>query len=498
MWQYILKRILQFIPTLILISLLAFAISVAAPGDPVERLLNMAQQEGAIGSQRMASEKLRADLRRKLGLDLPLFYFSIGTMADPDTLYKFPEKSHRAMLQRLTRQYGNWPDVEKYYHTLQAAIEKIGLFAQQHDTVLSTEEKDHLLQVQFNLRSLEEIPSHKIITHKLAETESLLDTGHLTALLPIAHRLKQAYANIAKHARKWRTYIPRILWYGTHNQYHVWLFGNQPWFRKNTDPAKQRRGVLRGDFGISFRDQQPVIKRIIERFPWSFTLSIFSVFFAYLIAIPIGIYSAYRRDSWFDRASSVTLFILYSLPSFFVGTLLLVIFANPDVLDWFPEGGVQDPVVFDPNWPLWTKIQHWAPYLVLPLITYTYGSFAFLSRQMRVAMLDVINQDFIRTARAKGLPERVVVLKHVLRNSLLPIITIFANIFPMAIGGSIIIETIFSIPGMGLEIYQSILNYDYPMIVAVFTIFGVLTLVGYLFADIMYAVVDPRISYGKK
>ncbi len=498
MWQYILKRILQFIPTLILISLLAFAISVAAPGDPVERLLNAAQQEGAIGSQRMATEKLKAEIRHRLGLDLPLFYFGLGTAADPDTLYRFPDKAHRAALRRLTRQYGNWPYVEKYYHTINAAIDSAAHYAERHKNRLTADEKDRLLRLQFDLRSLQELTDPDLIAHKLKAMTEMVADGNLRPLQPVVERVKAAYEAIGAHAEKWRAYIPRIIWYGTQNQYHVWLFGNQPWFRENTDPAKTRRGVLRGDFGISFRDQQPVIQRIIERFPWSFTLSILSVFFAYLIAIPIGIYSAYRRDSWFDRASSVVLFVLYSLPSFFVGTLLLVIFANPDFLDWFPEGGVQDPAVFDPDWSLWQKIQHWAPFLVLPLITYTYGSFAFLSRQMRVAMLDVINQDFIRTARAKGLSERVVILKHVLRNSLLPIITIFSNIFPMAIGGSIIIETIFSIPGMGLEIYQSILNYDYPMIVAVFTIFGVLTLVGYLFADIMYAVVDPRISYGKK
>lgn len=114
---------------------------------------------------------------------------------------------------------------------------------------------------------------------------------------------------------------------------------------------------------------------------------------------------------------------------------------------------------------------------------------------MRVGVIDVFGQDYIRTARAKGLGEGKVVMKHALRNSLLPIITVFANIFPLAIGGSVIIETIFTIPGMGFEIYSSILNSDYPMIVAVFTIIGFLTMVGYLVADILYAVVDPRISY---
>jgi peptide/nickel transport system permease protein len=135
------------------------------------------------------------------------------------------------------------------------------------------------------------------------------------------------------------------------------------------------------------------------------------------------------------------------------------------------------------------------PFLILPIITYTYGSFAFLSRIMRVGVIDVFSQDYIRTARAKGLGEGKVVMKHALRNSLLPIITVFANIFPLAIGGSVIIETIFTIPGMGFEIYNSILNSDYPMIVAVFTIIGFLTMLGYLIADILYAVVDPRISY---
>ena len=141
------------------------------------------------------------------------------------------------------------------------------------------------------------------------------------------------------------------------------------------------------------------------------------------------------------------------------------------------------------------KLKHRMPYLILPIITYTYGSFAFLSRIMRIGMIDVVSQDYIRTARAKGLGEGKVILKHALRNSLLPIITVFAAIFPMAIGGSIILEMIFSIPGMGLEIINAIYNYDYPMIITVFTLSGFLTMVGYLVSDILYAVVDPRISY---
>ena len=382
---------------------------------------------------------------------------------------------------------------------------------------------------------------------------------------------------MSANATKWKTYIPKINWYGGNNQYHLWLFGNMSYypiksiikfksifypkceihhvfaevckdqsylntsyyndfiniseqFAKsskdttfNTDSLysvlykqnikqieilnnriqrsdgsieiKRRKGLIRGDFGISYIDGQPIQDKIWQKVWISFGLSVISILLAYLISIPIGIYSAYKKDSAADRGMSLVLFILYSMPSFFVGTLLLLWFANPDNLSWFPVSGIQDPTLFKPEWSIWMKLKHRMPYLILPIITYTYGSFAFLSRIMRVGMIDIVSQDYIRTARAKGLGEGKVILKHALRNSLLPIITVFSAIFPMAIGGSIIIEMIFSIPGMGLEIYASILNYDYPMIITVFTLSGFLTMVGYLVADLLYAVVDPRISY---
>ena len=136
--------------------------------------------------------------------------------------------------------------------------------------------------------------------------------------------------------------------------------------------------------------------------------------------------------------------------------------------------------------------------MVLPLIAYTYSSLAFLSRLMRVSMLETVHQDYIRTARAKGLSEYQVIYKHALRNALLPIITVFANVFPAAIGGSVILETIFTIPGMGLETYQAIQTQNYPVVIGVFTLTGLLTLIGYLVADVLYAYTDPRISLVKK
>ena len=491
MFKYALKRILTFIPMLIAISLLSFVISINAPGDPVERLSKAAGSEGSAEQQSGASKKIKQELRKKLGLDLPIFYFSITDLAASDTLYKVQDKYHKANLEALTHQSGNWEAVSEYYLSLldlQKAHQIID--AKEivlNDTSLSLNRVNEAAnQFGFEIGSLLETSDKTIIPLKFEKMNGLLHNHvFLSDLKTPLFNVTQSREILFTNETIWKTYIPTISWYGGKNQYHLWLLGN----------GKNRKGLLRGDFGISYIDSQPIESKIWQKVGISFSLSIISIFLAYLISIPIGIYSAYKKDSAADKGMSLVLFVLYSMPSFFVATLLLLQFANPDNLSWFPVSGIQDPTIFDPNWSLWMKLKHRMPFLILPIITYTYGSFAFLSRIMRVGMIDVVSQDYIRTARAKGLGEGKVILKHALRNSLLPVITVFAAIFPMAIGGSIIIEVIFSIPGMGVEVLNSILNYDYPMIITVFTLSGFLTMIGYLVADLLYAVVDPRISY---
>ena len=491
MLKYTLQRILTFIPMLIAISLLSFVISINAPGDPVERLAKSAESEGSAQEQSGASKKIKQELRKKLGLDLPIFYLSISDLSSSDTLYRVQDKYHKSTLEHLTHKSGNWQLVSDYYLEL-LNLQKIHLTLNSKEIYNSQQVLDlntineAVNQVGFEINSLLETSEDELMELALNKIENNLNEySFFNPLISSFDNVKTFNKNLLTSDSKWKTYIPKINWYGSQNQYHLWLFGN----------GKDRKGLLRGDFGISYIDSQPISTKIWQKIGISFSLSLISIFIAYLISIPIGIYSAYRKDSAVDKGFSLILFILYSMPSFFVGTLLLLQFANPDNLAWFPVSGIQDPTLFDPEWSFWTKIKHRMPFLILPIITYTYGSFAFLSRIMRVGMIDIVSQDYIRTARAKGLAEGKVILKHALRNSLLPVITVFAAIFPAAIGGSIIIEVIFSIPGMGVEVYNSILNYDYPMIISVFTISGFLTMLGYLVSDLLYAVVDPRISY---
>lgn len=257
------------------------------------------------------------------------------------------------------------------------------------------------------------------------------------------------------------------------------------------------RDLARLDFGRSFQDNRPVLEKIAERLPITLAMNIVAVILAYGIAVPLGIYSATHPGSLTDRLITFALFALYSLPTFWVGMLAVTFLCNPEYVALFPTGGIRS-VAFSEQWSLWRKIADYVWHLTLPMVVYTYSSFAFISRQMRSAMLEVLRQDYIRTAYAKGLPGRVVIWKHALRNSLIPILTLLAGVLPALIGGSVIVETIFSIPGMGELSFRALVARDYPVIMAVFTLSAVLTLVGILLADILYAVVDPRISFARR
>ncbi len=500
MLKYTIKRLLVFIPMLIAISLLSFVITLNSPGDPLENQIKT-DNSGSIKPNNDYSKKHKEKKVKELGLDLPPFYVGISDIATSKDLYKIYDKDERSNLKRLIHEYGNWKVIDEYYNNLISIKEKNNDI--QYDTTKSNVTqsthailKESLSNDQIIIR---DAISKLLIKHNSTDRKSkiaildsiILNGGNNEQLYPLhkdLYNLIESEKNLKLKEQKWKTYIPSIQFHGTTNQYHQWLFGN----------GKDRKGIIRGDFGYSLKTGELISDILWDRIGISFFLSIISIFMAYLVSIPLGIYSAYKKDSLLDRGVSLILFILYSMPSFFVGVILLLLFANSDgFLYWFPASGIESPITFDPNWHWyeWEAIKHRAPYLVLPLITYTYGSFAFLSRIMRIGMIDILSQDYIRTARAKGLSERTVILKHALKNSLLPIITVFAAIFPMAIGGSIVIEFIFSIPGMGMEIYDAIDGRDYPIVIAFFTIAGFLTMLGYLISDLLYALIDPRISF---
>ena len=254
--------------------------------------------------------------------------------------------------------------------------------------------------------------------------------------------------------------------------------------------------------GTTWLTHRPIRDVIAEAMPVTLMLSVTSLALSYLIAIPLGVLSAVRRGSVADRLTTVLVFMLYSLPSFWVGALLLVFLASGQYVDCiytdepgcFPLQGWRSFRGFD-EMSLGAKVWDVAFHLVLPVTTLTYNAFASTSRYMRSAMLETIEQDYVRTARAKGLSEKAVVLKHAFRNSLIPIISVFGLTLPFLVSGSIIVEVIFGLNGMGLTAFDAVVNADYPLVITIVALLSVVTMIGILLSDILYALVDPRIRY---
>ncbi|MCE3243529.1 MAG: transporter permease, partial [Deltaproteobacteria bacterium] len=265
-----------------------------------------------------------------------------------------------------------------------------------------------------------------------------------------------------------------------HVQYLVWL-----------------RNIATLSFGESFKDNQSVWSKIAERLPVTVKLNFWSIVVVYLVAIPLGVYSATHPNSWGDQVTTLAAFILFAVPLVWAATMAIVFICGGDFYYLFPPGGLES-IDFSDNWPIWRKLQDRAWHIFLPVVLLSYDGFAGLSRYMRASMLEVLAQDYVQVARAKGLSEKTVIFKHVLRNSLIPQVTILASILPGLIGGSVIIETIFSIPGLGQLGFESVLARDYPTVLALFTVSALLTLIGILISDLLLAAVDPRIVFGRR
>jgi peptide/nickel transport system permease protein len=259
---------------------------------------------------------------------------------------------------------------------------------------------------------------------------------------------------------------------------------NEPLYKQFVNYVVQ---IFHGNFGTSYTLQQPVSTLIAQRLPRDMVLLGISTALALIIAVPMGIYQAVRRNEWTDNLLSATSFTLYSMPSFFFAILLIAVFAVQ--LRWLPPtipdtDGTVGSLLADPR------------VLVLPVLTLTLVSIAQYSRYMRSSAIDTLAQDYIRVVRAKGLPERLVLFRHVVRNSILPVVTMVGLSLPTIVAGAVITEEIFNYPGMGLLFFQGATSHDFPILLGSTLIVGLATVIGNLAADIAYGILDPRITHG--
>jgi microcin C transport system permease protein len=261
-----------------------------------------------------------------------------------------------------------------------------------------------------------------------------------------------------------------------------WYAGYVAWLGK----------VLTGDLGTSYRYNEPVWDLMKERFPISLYYGIIDLIIAYAVCVPLGILKAIRHNTWMDTGSSILIFIGYAVPGYVLAALLLVFFSAH--LRWFPMGGFVDDDFS--TFTLMGKAKDLAWHSALPLICYLVGNFAFLTLLLKNQLLDNLAADYMRTAIAKGSPYRLAVLRHALRNSLIPLATNFGQNITLLVFGSFLIEKIFDIEGFGLLGYTSILDRDYPVVMGVLLLTSLLLLLGNIISDVLVALVDPRVKFG--
>jgi peptide/nickel transport system permease protein len=282
----------------------------------------------------------------------------------------------------------------------------------------------------------------------------------------------------------WKQYLHALGPFSLARDGHRWFggSGDRPW-----------HGLFALSFGREIhRPDVSVSDEIGRRLAVTLPLSLASIVLSYLIAIPIGVRAAVRRGSRGERATTAALFALYSIPTFWGGLMAILLFGAAG-LGWLPVIGLHDKEAstFGPARYALDTLAH----CVLPVATLTYGGVAYLARQMRSSMIEALSQEHILAARAKGLSERSIVWKHALRNSALPVITLFAAAFPLLIGGSVVVETVFGLSGMGSYAYEGVLSRDYDVVMATTMLSAVMTLVGVLVSDVLYALCDPRIRH---
>jgi peptide/nickel transport system permease protein len=479
MKAYVLRRLLLMVPTFFGITLILFLILNLAPGRPVGSQASDLTQ-GMAGETTQESYRI---FREQFNLDKPVLFNTRFAITREEVHARVaiaagignPSSADSIEAQETLEDWGSYavPHLMPLLDTGDARVRDVAAYFLRLNTLRPLEQP-------FNPKASEAVRKrNRAVDLENAQLRLL----RYTPAAPESEKL----AVIAAWKR-WYAREQARFQYSSAEKLRI-LFAD-------TRFARYFSNLLRFDFGVSLTTREPVVPTLISKLKYSLVLSGGSLLLAYLIAIPLGIFSAVKKGTRSDRVVTTFLFMLYSLPSFFVATLLLFFFSagsNFANLRWFPTGGFSSRDADDLT--LLGQLGDIAWHLVLPMICTTYGSLAALSRYMRTGLLDVIQADYVRTARAKGLSERVVIGKHALRNGLIPVLTLLAGLLPAVLGGSVIVEYIFGIPGMGLWVVDAINQRDYNVILAVELFSTLLVLLGLLFTDIAYALVDPRIRY---
>lgn len=462
MYRYVFRRLLLVVPTLLAVSLLLFGLSRLAPGDPVRTLYG---DESAVSVDPARQAELYAYNARQLGLHLPPFYCTLGPGTLPDTLHRIFPPERRERLRRLCLQGGLWTAVADYDRALVAWMREVGNLPDGL-TVAAP-----LRSAGFALWATDEREDLVAAVHRLGRM-----TDTLPALQGPYQALLRAAAAVAEGSAPNRWAVS-FCWHGADNQYHRWL-----------------TGFLRGDLGRSLINRRPVTAELYPALCVTLLINGVSLLVAFALAIWLGEVLATRQGRWVDAIGQTALLGLYAVPTFWLGVLLMLLLATPDAgLHWLPGAAAQ------PWTPALETFGHWyrqnAARLLLPMLTLTLHVLGVFALQMRGGLLRTLAQPYVRTARAKGLAQARVVWAHGVPNALFPMIALLAQTLPAIFSGSLVLEYLFQVPGMGAKTQEAFLGRDFPVLFAIAMLSAVITVMANLLADILYAWLDPRVRY---
>lgn len=464
--MHIVKRLALGIPTLLIISSIVFFLSKVLPGNAGTYLLedNMRLETQA---QMEVRQSIYNEYMVRTGQNLPLFYLNLTSLAEPDTLYRVFPVSHQSLLQKLCFQFGNWLEIKDYYNAI---------------LDFQKAENEYFRRNTGNIKSfiysnlLFEKNTEESIEHILQEIETnIQSTDNSNEYYKDSfYSLKARYLIMKSSQNPYAKFVPTINWYGSENQYHRWI----------TD-------LFKGDMGISLRNRRPVTENIGEALGVTLIMTTASLMFAWIVSFAIGIFINLPFGETSARPILSFLYFLDTLPLFLVSFLLLLTFSSNDFSGLLPSFGLGNyELVENPLLRLFELLKH----LALPIFCMTLVSLPYLVGQINRAIKETQKMEFVQTAMAKGLSEQVVLYKHILRNALMPLITVFTENLPSLIGGALVVEVVFAIPGMGRLLIGAVNGRDYTVVLGIVILVAIVKILSNILADVLYLFSDPRIK----
>ncbi len=455
MIQFLFRRLAFFIPTLLVISFIVFGLSKQAVGDIV---ITQMSDNNEPNTSSFMSEDMYLSTAKELGLDKPVFYFTITSLAFPYDFYKIIKKDQSITAENLIKKYGNWDEVSAFHQSIKVTLNKLPLpdslgFNNNIQQLLIQDDDEKL---QFLLGELKE-------------------TAHETGVLKNEiTELEHNYQSIINNSMRSKLFIPTFYWYGFDNQYHHWI-----------------THFFKGNFGIA-KDGRSVAQKISIPLSITLIMSMPAIFLAYFIGIPIGIFIAANRQKRSGKWLMKIVFALYSLPTFWLALMAIRFLTTPEFgLKIFPSAGLSNlNTAFSMSDYLLVNTSRF----ILPILCMIIHPIAYIARLTQGAVLDNLSLDYVRTARAKGLTQWRILQKHVMKNAFFPLITHIGTMFPVLISGSFVIEYVFNIKGMGRIAFDAIGEQDWQVVYTVLMFSAILVLIGTLVADILYKWANPRVT----